>query len=84
MSSKPRPQITAAADYLDRPIEGAKAIAEVLNLFDDDGDPDTRRAYWVCENGQVDVSKRGRKWWSTPRRLLNPDFQPREKSEAAE
>ena len=49
-----------------------------------DGDPDTRRTYWVCENGQVDVSKRGRKWWSTPRRLLNPDFQPREKSEAAE
>ena len=58
-------------DPLDIPIHGAAAIAEVLNLVDQDGKPDPRKAYYVLEGGFVDADKLGkRRWTSTPRRLL--------------
>jgi hypothetical protein len=57
-------------DDLDKFVYGAEAIAVVLNLLDDDGKPDTRRAYYACERGYVDADKFGRIWRSTPRRLL--------------
>jgi hypothetical protein len=59
---------------LDKPINGALAIAEELNLLGKDGLPSERKAYHVLENGYVDASKRGDTWWSTRRRLLNPNF----------
>jgi hypothetical protein len=59
-------------DDLDRPIYGVREIARVLNLIDDRGEPDARRAYYVLEQGQVDASKLGRVWSSTKRRLLAP------------
>ena len=55
--------------YLDTPINGAVALAEVLNLRDKNGEPDARKAFHALERGYVDASKRGRNWWSTRRRL---------------
>lgn len=57
-------------DPLDRPIYGAKAIAEVLNLRDKNGEPDARKAFHALEMGYVSAEKMGRLWRSTPRRLL--------------
>jgi hypothetical protein len=59
-------------DDLDKFVYGAEAIAIVLNLLDEDGKPDKRRAYYACERGYVDADKFGRIWRSTPRRLLQP------------
>jgi hypothetical protein len=59
-------------DDLDRPVQGAKQIAIVLNLFDEHGNPEERRAFYVLEKGYVDADKWGRIWVSTPRRLLKP------------
>jgi hypothetical protein len=62
-----RPEI----DWLDRPVHGAEAIAEVLNLTDKQGKPNRRKAYYLLEGGFVDADKLGkRRWSSTPRRLL--------------
>jgi hypothetical protein len=58
--------------FLDSPLWGVKAIAEVLNLRDDNGEPDERRAFYILEKGYVDASKAGRAWTSTRRRLLAP------------
>jgi hypothetical protein len=63
-------QTSVFLDDLDRPVRGAKAIAEVLNLRDKNGEPDARKAFHALERGYVDGSKMGRQWWSTPRRLL--------------
>jgi hypothetical protein len=60
---------------LDTPIYGAEAIAVILNLIDDDGKPDIRRAYYVAEKGYIDVDKMGRILTSTPRRLLKRHLQ---------
>lgn len=67
---------------LDRPVYGARAIAEILNLRDDKGKPDRRKAYYMLEAGYADAVKIGGRWTSTPRRLLRvsvvaPDWQPR-------
>jgi hypothetical protein len=59
-------------DHLDLPVYGVPAIAKELNLFDENGAPDTRRCYYMLERGYVDASKLGRIWTSTPRRLLGP------------
>jgi hypothetical protein len=56
----------------DAPIYGAADIAIVLNLFNDEGEPDARAAYHAAAAGHVNVSKLGRAWTSTPRRLLAP------------
>jgi hypothetical protein len=50
-------------DDLDRPIWGAEAIAEAANLT-------PRQAYHALEKGYLPASKAGRKWFTTPRRLL--------------
>jgi hypothetical protein len=55
---------------LDLPVYGAKAIAEVLNLRDENGGLDLRRTYYAAERGYIDADKFGRRWTSTPRRLL--------------
>jgi hypothetical protein len=65
-------------DELDKPVYGAEAIAIVLNLLDEAGKPDTRRAYYVCERGYADVDKFGRIWTSTRRRLLKRHLMARE------
>ena len=62
-------------DPLDRPVHGAKAIAEVLNLRHTKGKkkgkPHERRAYYLLENKFIDADKLGKRAWaSTPRRLL--------------
>jgi hypothetical protein len=58
-------------DSLDRPVHGATAIAEVLNLTDKQGKPNRRRAYYLLEGGFLDAEKLGKRTWtSTPRRLL--------------
>jgi hypothetical protein len=61
----------------DLPIRGAKAIARVLNLVDEDGNPDPRRAFYALEKGYVDADKWGKIWVSTRRRLLSPLLTPR-------
>jgi hypothetical protein len=61
-----QPQI----DDPDQLVHGAEEIAKVLNLIDEDGQPDTRRAFYMLERGYVDATKLGRQWCSTRRRLL--------------
>jgi hypothetical protein len=58
-------------EYLDTPGYGALWVAGVLNLRDENGDLDERRAYYILERGYADADKIGRVWTSTPRRLLN-------------
>jgi hypothetical protein len=62
--------MSAFDDDLDRPIYGVREIARVLNLTDERGEPDERRAYYALEQGYADASKFGRTWTSTKRRLL--------------
>jgi hypothetical protein len=57
-------------DILDRPVYGAPAIAEILNLLDENGEPDLRAVYYALESGHIDASKFGKIWTSTKRRLL--------------
>jgi hypothetical protein len=57
--------------WLDQPGYGARFVATVLNLRDEDGALDLDRAYYLLQNGQADASKVGRIWTSTPRRLLS-------------
>jgi hypothetical protein len=57
---------------LDAPIRGARAIAEALNLRDENGEPDERAVYYALEQGHYAATKRGRTWESTLRRLLAP------------
>jgi hypothetical protein len=66
--------ISDIIDPLDKPIYGARNIAEVLNLLDKEGQPNARMAYHYLEGGHVDAEKIGggekTTWWSTARRLL--------------
>jgi hypothetical protein len=55
---------------LDKPIRGARAIAKTANLFDENGDPDERAAFYALEKGYIDASKEGRTWITTARRIL--------------
>jgi hypothetical protein len=57
-------------EYLDTPGYGARFIAEVLNLRDENGALDVAAAYHKLEMGYVDADKMGRIWTSTRRRLL--------------
>jgi hypothetical protein len=57
---------------LDLPVWGAPAIARILNLLDEHGEPDLRRCYYLLEQGHVSASKIGAAWCSTRRRLLQP------------
>jgi hypothetical protein len=63
---------------LDKPVWGARAIAKEANLFDDEGNVDERKAYYLLESGAIaakrvkgrdkegNEKKRGQ-WVSTPR-----------------
>jgi hypothetical protein len=48
---------------MDRPVWGAKGVAEILEV-------PIHVAFYMLEKGLVDADKIGRKWRSTPRRLL--------------
>jgi hypothetical protein len=54
---------------LDRPIWGARAIAIEAGLFDEHGEPDVVRAFYLLEKGYIPANKRGRAYVSTPRRV---------------
>jgi hypothetical protein len=54
---------------LDRPIWGARKIAEAAGLVDDNGEPDERSAYYQLEKGHLPGRKVGRLWTSTIRQL---------------
>jgi hypothetical protein len=55
---------------LDRPVYGARNIARVANMFDANGEPNERAAFHALAMGYLDGDKFGRKWISTPRRIL--------------
>ena len=57
-------------EYLDTPGYGARWVAAVLNLRDEAGELDVRRAHYILEQKYVDADKMGRIWTSTRRRLL--------------
>jgi hypothetical protein len=61
-------------DPLDRPVYGAKNIAQVLNLVTESGEPKLAITYKILEGGHIDAEKFGTgrmaTWWSTARRLL--------------
>jgi hypothetical protein len=59
------------SDDLDTPIYGAKIIAVILNLVDENGEPDERKAYHALASGYIDADKFGRVWTTTRRRALN-------------
>lgn len=67
----------------DQPVHGAENIAKVLNLVDAKGKPNTRRAFYLLEQGLVDATRMGRRWISTRRRLLGPIVSPRQNVDAA-
>ena len=50
-------------DDLDRPIWGASAFGEVINRA-------APHVFYMLEHGLLDADKIGRRWVSTPRRLL--------------
>jgi hypothetical protein len=60
-----------AVDPLDRPLWGAKAIAEYANILDDQGEPDTAKASYLLRKGELPATKISDTWVSTPRRLLD-------------
>jgi hypothetical protein len=64
-------QLDDLLDPLDRPVYGPRAIAIVANILDESGEPDERAAFHALEKGYLDADKFGRKWRSTPRRILN-------------
>jgi hypothetical protein len=53
----------------DAPIWNAENIAIEANLFDEDGNPDVRRAYYGLEKGLIPGRKVGRRWVSTRRQI---------------
>jgi hypothetical protein len=48
---------------LDEPVYGAATIGAVINQTE-------RQAFHMLESGHLDATQLGRKWVSTPRRLL--------------
>jgi hypothetical protein len=56
-------------DDLDRPLWGAEPIGREAGLFDENGDVDLRKTYYLLERGYLPGTKIGRLWTSTPRRL---------------
>jgi hypothetical protein len=56
---------------LDRPIYGARAIGAVANLLDEKGEVDIQAVYYALQMGYIDADKFGRRYRSTPRRILN-------------
>lgn len=69
-------------DPLDRVIYGAKKIAEAAELFDEDGNPNVRAAFYGLEKGYIDADKYGRRWRSTPRRVRAKPLVPPTASDA--
>lgn len=56
---------------LDKPIYGVEPIGRIANILKEDGSVDTRAAYYALEKGYIDADKFGRKWRTTPRRVLS-------------
>jgi hypothetical protein len=56
--------------FLDRPVWGAKNIADVINRS-------VKQTYHLLEQGHLDAEKCGGIWRSTTRRLLFPSGQRR-------
>ena len=52
-------------DPLDRPVFGARAIAEEANLPGGE-----KQAFYMLSNGYLDGTKAGRLWVSSRRRIL--------------
>ncbi len=71
---------------LDRPIWGAQAIAKEANLFDDEGNADVRKTYYLLESGAIaakrvkgrdkegNEKKRGQ--WVSTQRLIRDSLLP--------
>jgi hypothetical protein len=55
---------------LDRPVWGAAEIGRIANVTKPDGTVDLRRTYYLLENKLLDADKFGRRYASTPRRIL--------------
>jgi hypothetical protein len=68
MSIEPSAQLKL--DPLDKPIHGAEAFAQILNIVNAKGEPDLRRTFYLLERGHICAEKWGRSWVSTPRKLL--------------
>jgi hypothetical protein len=55
---------------LDQYIYCVESIGRVANIVKDDGSVDVRGTYYALEKGYIDADKFGRKWRTTPRRVL--------------
>jgi len=54
---------------IDRPLWGAEAIGREAGVFDDDGNVDLRKSFYLLEKGYLPATKIGRQWTSTPARI---------------
>lgn len=54
----------------DAPVWGAETIGRIANVRKPDGSVDIRRVYYLLEKRLLDADKFGRRWASTPRRIL--------------
>ena len=61
----------------DELVHGAEKFAVILNMINENGEPDLARIYYALERGLIDASKMGNRWVSTRRRLLRPFVSPR-------
>lgn len=71
---------------LDRPIWGARAIVIEAGLFDERGEPDVVRAFYLLEKKLIPANKIGRAYVTTPRRVrsvASGERQPPEPDKAA-
>jgi hypothetical protein len=48
---------------------GAKQIGAFMGLFDENGEVDEKRTYWMLERGYIPAGKRGAIWTASRRRL---------------
>jgi hypothetical protein len=55
---------------LDKYIYCVESIGRLANIVKDDGSVDVRGTYYDLEKGYIDADKFGRKWRTTPRRVL--------------
>ena len=66
-----RRECNVAKEDFDKPIYGVERIGRIANIPKEDGSVDTRAAYYALEKGFIDADKFGRKWRTTPRRVLS-------------
>ena len=56
-------------EFLDCPLWGAGPIGRAAGVFDNDGNVDLRKSFYLLEKGYLPGKKIGRLWTSTRRQI---------------